>query len=106
MNIFKKSLHIWITLASFAGFLAGWAALAQAARQAIKQGVNPDGLQAIMTLPPVHTVDNSLSTLSSNSSTVQTYLINPVTPTPLPQPTPQPQPLLLFFKPKLRTGGS
>ena len=40
MNLFKKSLHVWISLTSFAGFLAGWIFLAQAARQTVNNNTN------------------------------------------------------------------
>jgi hypothetical protein len=105
MSILKQSLHISITLASFAGFLAGWASLAQAARQTANS--SSANLQASVSLPPIQSVDNLLHTISSDPNTTQSYKINPATPTPLPQPTIQPQqPQLFFFAPPVRTKGS
>jgi len=108
MNAFKKSLHIWITLTSFGGFLTGWACLAQASRQTAKQETARIDLQTIATLPAVQTVDSLLLLNPSSSGAIQTYRIAQATPTPLPQPTLQPvqQPQVLFFTPPLRTGGS
>ena len=109
MNAFKKSLHIWIALTSFGGFLTGWASLAQAARQTAKQQTAQIDLQTIATLPPVQTVDSLLLLNPSSSGAIQTYRIAAPTPTPLPLPTLQPvqqQPKVLFFTPPLRTGGS
>lgn len=107
MNIFKKSLHLWITLTSFTGFLAGWAFLAQAARQAVTQSVaKPIVSRVMVSLPPVQSVNSLLTIPSSNSNNLQAYRVIPATPTPQPVPTLQPQPQVLLFTPPLKTGGS
>jgi hypothetical protein len=110
MNAYKKSIHIWITLTSFAGFLAGWAFLAQAGRQAVKPNTESISAQVINSLPVIQTVNTTLHTLPSNSSFAQGYKVDPATPTPLPQPTlqppPPPQPQISFLKPRLKTSGS
>ena len=111
MTIVKKSIHALITLTSFVGFLAGWAFLAQAARETAKQTANNSGLLTVANLPPIQNVNNMLHTLPSRSSGLQNYSIDPSTPTP--EPTVQPLPTLapqqsqtLLFTPPLRTKGS
>jgi len=111
MNLFKKSLHVWISLTSFAGFLAGWIFLVQAARQTVNNNTNLASSQNAVVFPTVQTVDNMLHHISFTSGALA-YKVDPATATPVPQPTlapqptPQPQPRVLFFAPPIKTGGS
>jgi hypothetical protein len=112
MNLFKKSLHVWISLTSFAGFLAGWIFLAQAARQTVNKSTNLAMLQSVVIFPTIQTVDNMLHNLPATQGAALAYKIDPATATPVPQPTlvplptPQPQPRVQFFAPPIKTGGS
>ena len=110
MNLFKKSLHVWISLTSFAGFLAGWIFLAQAARQTITTSANLANSQTAISFPTIQTVDNMLHSLPATPGAALAYRIDPATATPVPQPTlvpqPTPQPRVQFFAPPIRTGGS
>jgi hypothetical protein len=110
MNLFKKSLHVWISLTSFAGFLAGWIFLAQAARQTVNTTTNLATSQNALVFPTIQTVDNMLHSLPATPGAVLAYKVDQATATPMPQPTlmplPTPQPRVMLFAKPIRTGGS
>lgn len=109
MNLFKKSLHIWIGLTSFLGFLMCWASLAQAARET--QVVDTQvAAQVITSLPPMPTAVGDLAGSSANPAALQAFRINPATPTPVPLPAlqvqVQPRVYQNLYTPRLRTRAS
>lgn len=92
MNIYRKLLRIWIAIASFIGFLTGWAFLAQTSETEVVANTNTNTVE-ILTLPPIPSVDG-IDNQNLNTNSVQTFTFN--------QPTQTQQ----LFAPTLRTGGS
>ncbi|MEJ2710609.1 MAG: hypothetical protein P8074_23555 [Anaerolineales bacterium] len=90
MKSMKGILRIWITTASVAGFMGGWALLAHAEKPAPIE--NKPSVSAQAPLPTLQPLQPLKSNNFNNSSNLQQFSV-------------QPQQQRSFF-PRLRTGGS
>jgi len=103
MKLFRKILRYWIGIASVFSFLGGWVILAHSPKPVHLQpatGLQPTGLPALPSLPPIQPY-------SATTSSGLTFFSTPV-PTNPPATNIQPiQPIQPFQNiPILRTGGS
>jgi len=89
MNIYRKLIRIWLAIASFIGFIAGWVFLSHTVETKTvtyvgNAAVEMPALQAIPTVGSANT--------NSAVNNIQSFTVNTQSQS--------------FFSPRLRTGGS
>jgi len=92
MKIFKKLLHVLITVGSMIGFLLGWAVLAHAGKP-VQSGQGQPSQQALAPLPPLPPIQSIQVGSVSDGSQLQFF-------------DPQGQVSSSFFSPGFTTRGS